>query len=136
MSDSLPELLSKFTPSAGRLDRDALLFAAGRSSARPNRIWQGLTVMLAATQLLTFACVWQRAAALKTVDTNLIVRQLAPGHSVDRRLETESEQLHIWSPRRGPDELLGEHRGVEGIVLAEGEPALRAFGPLPDSMLN
>ena len=39
MSEPFLERLSRFTPDAGRLDRDALLFAAGRSSARPNRGW-------------------------------------------------------------------------------------------------
>ena len=37
MSEPILERLSRFTPDAGRLDRDALLFAAGRESARPNR---------------------------------------------------------------------------------------------------
>ena len=32
MSESFLERLSRFTPDAGRLERDALLFAAGRRS--------------------------------------------------------------------------------------------------------
>ena len=39
MSEPILERLSRFTPDAGGLDRDALLFAAGRESARPNRGW-------------------------------------------------------------------------------------------------
>lgn len=39
-------------PDAGRLDRDALLYAAGRASARPNRSWIALTVGLALVQPL------------------------------------------------------------------------------------
>jgi hypothetical protein len=136
MSDSLPERLSKFTPSAGRLDRDALLFAAGRSSARANRLWQGLSVVLATGQLLTLACFWPRAATLGTGAADLIVRQSAPADPVDRQLPTGSNEPHIWSARREPDELLREHHAAERIVLADREPELRAFGPLPDSMLN
>ena len=47
MSEPILERLSRFTPDAGRLDRDALLFAAGRSSARPNRGWKTLATLLA-----------------------------------------------------------------------------------------
>jgi hypothetical protein len=41
------ERLSRFTPDAGGLDRDSLLFAAGRASARPNRPWVALAAGLA-----------------------------------------------------------------------------------------
>jgi len=51
MSEPLAERLSRFTPDGGGLDRDALLFAAGRASARPGRRWQALAGILAATQL-------------------------------------------------------------------------------------
>ena len=47
MSEPFLERLSKFTADAGGLNRDALLFAAGRSSARPNRVWKVLATMLA-----------------------------------------------------------------------------------------
>ncbi len=52
MSEPFLERLSRFTPDAGRLDRDALLFAAGRGSARPNRGWMTLATLLASTQAL------------------------------------------------------------------------------------
>ncbi len=58
MSEPFLERLTGFTPDAGRLDRDALLFAAGRSSARPNRGWMTLTCLLAGTQTLTLALLW------------------------------------------------------------------------------
>ncbi len=53
MSEPFLERLSRFTPDAGGLDRDALLFAAGRGSARPNRGWKALTGLLAGTQMLS-----------------------------------------------------------------------------------
>ena len=52
MSEPSLERLSRFTPDAGSLDRDALLFAAGRSSARPNRGWMTLASLLAVALLL------------------------------------------------------------------------------------
>jgi hypothetical protein len=60
MSESLEERLSRLTPAATGLDRDALLFAAGRASVRPPRHWQVLTGLLAATQLATLALLWSR----------------------------------------------------------------------------
>src|SRR5262245_29789803 len=55
MSESFLERLSRFTPDPGRLERDALLFAAGRRSARPNRGWIALATALAGTQALSLA---------------------------------------------------------------------------------
>ena len=51
--DPLIGQLSKFTPDAANLNRAALLYAAGKASARPNRRWQAMAGVLAATQLVT-----------------------------------------------------------------------------------
>jgi hypothetical protein len=62
--DPLIERLTQFTPDGGRLDRDALLFAAGRASVRPSRGWRALAAALAASQLLTMTLIlWPREAA-------------------------------------------------------------------------
>jgi hypothetical protein len=58
MSEPFLERLTRFTPAAGDMDRDVLLFAAGRASARPNRGWITLAAVLAATQVLTLALWW------------------------------------------------------------------------------
>ncbi len=58
MSEPIGKRLSRFTPDAGGLDRDALLFAAGRASARPSRRWKAVAGALAASQLLTLALLW------------------------------------------------------------------------------
>ena len=55
MSEPFLERLSRFTPNAGGLDRDALLFAAGRASARPNRAWIALATLLTSTQVLSWS---------------------------------------------------------------------------------
>lgn len=52
--------MSQFTPDGSGIDRDALLFAAGRVSARANRVWIGLTVILALSQTLTLWWLWPR----------------------------------------------------------------------------
>src|SRR5262245_26248916 len=62
MSEPLAECLSRFTPNTTGLDRDTLLFAAGRASVRPSRRWQTLAGVLAVSQVLTLVCLWPRAA--------------------------------------------------------------------------
>ena len=55
MPGPLEDGLSRFTPSLGHLDRDGLLFAAGRASARPARKWPTVAALLALSQALTLA---------------------------------------------------------------------------------
>jgi hypothetical protein len=62
MPESFLERLSRFTPDGSGLDRDALLFAAGRASVRPHRGWIVAAGALAACQLLTLALLWPRSA--------------------------------------------------------------------------
>lgn len=75
MSEPIAELLSRFTPDAGGLDRDALLFAAGRASARPSRRWIALAGALAASQLLTLVLLWPQPAV---VNAPMIVDKAPP----------------------------------------------------------
>jgi hypothetical protein len=61
MSESVAERLSKFTPDGSGLDRDRLLFEAGRASVRPRRGWPALCAALAAAQLVTLGLwLWPR----------------------------------------------------------------------------
>lgn len=136
MSDTLPERLSRFTPSAGGLDRDALLFAAGRNSARPNRAWQGLSAVLAATQILTLACMWPRAVDLRTGATQMIAEQSAPERFVVSSAPPSAGDSQLWTVAQKTDEIPLDDRANENIVFVDSEPALRAFGPPPDSILN
>jgi hypothetical protein len=60
MSDPLAERLSRLTPDGTGLDRDGLLFSAGRLSARPNRPWQALAAALGVAWALTLFFLWPR----------------------------------------------------------------------------
>ena len=51
MSEDVMGKLGSFTPAA--VDRDALLFAAGRASAKPARFWKLSAVVLAVSQCIT-----------------------------------------------------------------------------------
>ncbi|HEV8062395.1 MAG TPA: hypothetical protein VGP68_21125 [Gemmataceae bacterium] len=63
MPESFAERLSAFTPDGTGLDRDALLFAAGRAAAHVNRGWTTLACTLAASQLLTLVLFWPKSPA-------------------------------------------------------------------------
>src|SRR5262245_32129911 len=58
--DPVTDRLSRFTPSATGLDRDAILFAAGRKSARASRLWPVAAGLLAASQIVTLVLLWPR----------------------------------------------------------------------------
>jgi hypothetical protein len=60
MSEPLAERLSAFTPDGSGLDRDGLLFAAGKASARPNTWWVALAGLLAAGQVATLVWLWPK----------------------------------------------------------------------------
>jgi hypothetical protein len=51
--------LSQFTPDLGGFDRDALLFAAGKNSARPNRFWIVVAGILLVSQSITLLILFQ-----------------------------------------------------------------------------
>jgi hypothetical protein len=66
MSDPLVERLSRFTPNASGLDRDSLLFQAGRASVRPAHTWKAVAAALALCQLLTLAMLGPRPGPAPT----------------------------------------------------------------------
>jgi hypothetical protein len=60
MSDSVIDKLTRFTPTE-RLDRDELLFRAGRASAPGRRCWVLIAGLLASSQLTTLV-LWYAAS--------------------------------------------------------------------------
>src|SRR5688500_20369614 len=58
--DPMTDRLSRFTPSAPGLDRDALLYAAGHRSARGSWLWKALAGLFATTQVITLLMLWPR----------------------------------------------------------------------------
>ena len=57
LTDPVARALARFTPAAPGLDRDELLFRAGRASARSGRLWKGAAALLLVTNAATLA-VW------------------------------------------------------------------------------
>jgi hypothetical protein len=133
MSEPLAESLSRFTPNAEELNRDALLFAAGRASVRPSRRWQALAGALAVAQLLTLVCLWPRTpppAAMPFASSG-------QPHSDPMPMPTEPNpsqwrELH----QRMLDRDLDYPPPSSEEPMAPPDPPLRAFGNPPPYLLN
>ncbi len=134
MSGSFLERLSQFTPDAGRLDRDALLFAAGRGSARPNRAWIALTAGLAGTQALSLALLWPHAAP-PAAGLPVPMAATAPSTAVAAAPAETPTGPSLWTVRHQLLESQGEDHPTGSTSLIAGEPPLRAFAPPPSSIL-
>jgi hypothetical protein len=135
MSEPFLERLTGFTPDAGRLDRDALLFAAGRSSARPNRGWMTLASLLAGTQALSLALLWPHSSPSVGKSTVSIAGVPAPSAAPGPPAAGASADPGLWSARRGLLESDSNDRPAGDMTFIDSEPPLRAFRPLP-SLLN
>src|SRR5581483_231977 len=61
LTDPVARTLARFTPTAAGIDRDELLFAAGRASAPGPRWWKRATAALLVTQATTLTA-WLRPA--------------------------------------------------------------------------
>jgi len=132
MSESFLERLSRFTPDGSALDRDALLFAAGRVSVRPDRRWMALAGLLATSQLLSLVLLWPRP---ETHDPGPVAAAV-PAPRAERPVPT-SEAPSLWELR---DRMIASEGNlpaslpVEGLVPS-GAP-LRAFGVVSADVFN
>jgi hypothetical protein len=137
MSESILERLSQFTPDASGLDRDALLFAAGRNSVRSRRIWMTLAFLLATTQALSLVFLWPhpnplaspRAASMATVT----VLPRPPEHP---GLAAFPGPLDRSSARQSLLEWDTESRPAADVSFIDQGPPLRAVTSLPASLLK
>jgi hypothetical protein len=137
MSEAFLERLRQFTPDAGGLDRDALLFAAGRGSARPNRGWKTLASLLAGTQALSLVVLWPRPNSPTSPSTMSISTIPIP----QRALEHPSSEAfpsppYVLSARHSLLESDLETWPAADVTFIDQGPPLRAVGPLPASLLN
>lgn len=133
MSEPLAESLSRFTPNAAGLDRDALLFIAGRASVRPSRIWPILTGMLAAAQLLTLVCLWPHTApsAVPFIVSEPTRRDPAPMPAA----EPDPSEWRVLRQRMQETDF-DYSTPPSDEPMAPPAPPLHAFGTPPPYLLN
>jgi hypothetical protein len=96
MSEPIIQRLSQFTPDGSSLDRDALLFAAGRASVRPNRGWMAAAGVLAACQLLTLVLLWPQSPIS---GTQLVATTAGPAKVVMPPSSPDASELVIMNRR-------------------------------------
>ena len=138
MSEPLVERLSRFTPHAGGLDRDSLLYAAGRASARTNRTWIALTAALAVTQPLSLILLWPHPAPPAASFALPTASRPSPLSAQERWIADSSESPGLWSVRHRvlDSERQDDPVPPRAVTFVENGPPLRAFTPLPPSILN
>ncbi len=104
--DPVFDKLAQFSPSGGGLDRDAILFAAGRAAARSRRVWPALTAILAFTQAITLALLLMPSSPDATPIQNrhkqppAPVIEPSPDSAPDNILQVRSDLEH-W-PKETP----------------------------------
>jgi hypothetical protein len=135
MSDPLLERLSRFTPDPGSLDRDALLFAAGRNSARPNRGWKALAYLLASTQALSLLLPWPHSSPSGRISDN-VAAVPAPSSTLESEVSAPPAQPGVWSARKNLEQWEPEDRPSDSLTLIDSDPPLRAFGLPRPSLVN
>ncbi len=136
MSEPILERLSRFTPDAGRLDRDGLLFSTGRSSGRPNRGWKTLATLLASTQALSLVLLWPHPTPPAASFTARVATAPEPPATFDPLTSGAWANRSRWSDRRSVLESETQDRPVGDVSFIDSGPPLRVFGPLPLSLLN
>jgi hypothetical protein len=135
MSEPFVERLSGFTPDAGRLDRDALLFAAGRSSARSPRGWKTLALLLAGTQSLSLAMLWPHPIRPGGRSILPVAAVPVPRADLQPPITETPVSPGNWSARQSLLESERTARPTANLTLIDTGPPLRAFPP-PPSLLN
>src|SRR5258708_51910 len=102
LNDSFAEQLKRFTPDRGGLDRDALLFSAGRAAARPNRRWMALAGALAACQLVSLGLLWSRTSGPASGPSRASPTSVAENPFDERLHDTEAASPNrLWVLRAG-----------------------------------
>jgi hypothetical protein len=136
MSEPLLETLSRFTPDAGTLDRDALIFAAARASVRPSRGLKIVACLLAGTQALSLVFLWPKSNHPGgDVSVNVAAAPVTSPALEPRPGAPPANNSGVWSARQRLERRDLEDRPAETLTLIDSEPPLRAFGPAPASLL-
>ncbi len=135
MSEPLAERLSRFSPDASGLNRDALLFAAGRASVRTGRYWQAFAGVLAASQLLTLFCLWPRTPHSPPHETPFVASE---SFRPDRtRMPARTPDPSEWRMlRQRMQDVELDYSPPRGEPMGPQDPPLRGFGTPPSDLLN
>jgi hypothetical protein len=132
MSRRIDELLKCFTPDTSGLDRDALLFAAGRASARPNRLLLSLVACLTLSQAITLAAIVLRPTESVPAAVHDTVVPTTPAAPEMPPPVSHRDGAFTFIPRPTSEALeLPVPKGLDDLV--PDDPPLRASRALSDT---
>jgi hypothetical protein len=123
----MTDRLSRFAPNAPGLDRDAILFAAGRRSARGSWLWKAAVGLLAASQAVTLVVLWPAPAT--TISP--VVPPAALGPAAQPEPPPPSPPSDVWTAGSQPDVLL-RSEPLAAIQFVPSGPPLTARSTIPD----
>jgi hypothetical protein len=124
-SDPLTDRLARFTPSGAGLDRDAVLFAAGRQSARVSRLWPAAAALLAVSQVVTLIVLWPHDPPAPVVGAPSPPAVPPP----PLILPPASPDPDVWTVRsRFPDVLQEPPTASPGEFVSSGPPLTAGSG--------
>jgi hypothetical protein len=115
----MTDRLSRFTPNAPGLDRDAIVFAAGRRAARASWLWLVAAAVLAVSQAATLVALWPHERPATAV---IPAPPPAASPGPDLRLAPASPDPGLWSVGSRPDVLEGPVSGSAGEFVSTGPP--------------
>ena len=113
----MTERLSRLTPSAARLDRDALLFAAGQRSARSSRIWPAIVALLAIAQVVTLVVLWPRDSIAPDA-----IAPSVPNTSPNYEWPTAFPPADIWTVGSRSEDLRLTNPPTRSEFVSSGPP--------------
>jgi hypothetical protein len=119
--------LSRFRPNAAGLDRDAILFAAGRRSARGSWAWKWLSVLLIASQVMTFVVLWPK----KPKPENPVAPLPTAAPASEPIVPPLSLPADMWTAGSPPD-VLQSAPVLAAAQFVPPEPPLTVRSAIPD----
>lgn len=123
--DPLAQRLARFTPSTG-MDRDALMFEAGRRSVRGRRAWPVVAALMAIGQAITVVVLWPSPTEGALVSA---ISNEAPSVVLPSWTEPSPMTEGIWSARTSFEEVMATPTS-HGVVEPVDRPPLRPFSQL------
>ena len=114
----MTDRLSRFTPNAPGLDRDAILFAAGKRAGRGSWAWKVVAILLAVSQAVTLVALWPRE--VPTVIPIAPPQVIVP--PADRALPAPSPPGDVWTVRSSPDVIQAPPSSPAGEFVSSGPP--------------
>ena len=140
--DTIIRQLSKLTPDGAGLDRDTVLFAAGKASARPSRRWKAASAVLAVSQVAILGLFLLRANEPTLLAEDARKIPFSPSNwkwiSPLPKSATLTSDTATYLVLR--DRILSEDGAFPPSEPTDSalpdRPPLRAFGQLPSELLN